>query len=75
MSCLKQRADSILDFKVATDIGRKAATSVRAKHSRAEWEAGAQGIESVHPVWVVAFCRQVDSRWYAQGMNRAKPQP
>ncbi|MHB1312652.1 MAG: hypothetical protein ACYC3L_11610 [Gemmatimonadaceae bacterium] len=73
MSCLKDRAESILAFKVVTDIGRKAENAVRARHSRAEWEAGARGIASIHPVGDLVFCRRVDSLWYARVLNRAKP--
>lgn len=73
MSCLKDRADSILAFKVVTDIGRKAENVVRARHSRAEWEAGARGIESMHPVGDLVFCRRVDSLWYARVVGRTKP--
>lgn len=72
LGCLEDRARATLGFDSVSRIGREAEEVVREKHTRAEWQAGEKGIEMLHPVGDLAFCRRVDSLWYARAAKLRK---
>ncbi len=71
LRCLQERAQSHLTDAVVQQLGVSAEVSVRARHSRAELEAGNRGIAADHPFGLPRYCVPVDSLWYAT-VARAK---
>jgi hypothetical protein len=77
LGCLEERAAVQLGLGLVERLGREAEDTVRARHSRAALEAGRRGIEMIHPVADSAFCKRIDSLWYARLAKPpgARPQP
>lgn len=66
LGCLEERAAVPLGLDFVERLGREAEETVRARHSRAALEAGRRGIDMIHPVGDSAFCKRIDSLWYAR---------
>lgn len=66
LGCLETRARGVFGSEFVSQLGLEAEDSVRARHSRAEYEQGERGIEMLQPVADSAFCVRVDSLWYAR---------
>ncbi len=66
LGCLETRARGVFGSEFVSQLGLEAEVTVRARHSRAEYEQGERGIEMLQPVADSAFCARIDSLWYAR---------
>lgn len=66
LGCVEHRARAMFGSALVSRLGREAENAVRARHSRTELDAGRRGIEMLQPVSDSAYCRRVDSLWYAR---------
>ena len=66
LGCVEHRARAMFGSTVVSRLGREAENAIRARHSRTELDAGRRGIEMLQPVFDSAYCRRIDSLWYAR---------
>lgn len=75
LGCLGHRARATFGTALVSQLDREAEVAVRSRHSGTELAAGRRGIEMLQPVSDSAYCRRIDSLWYARLATKPRARP